>query len=286
MTPTYITKEFLDEFISTSLKEDIGVADHSTQATISENQNGVARLLVKQAGIIAGLEMASEIFRRVDSDLIVQFHLKDGDQIKNGDIAFQVSGSVRSILMSERLVLNVMQRMSGIATKTSHFVELLSGTQTKLLDTRKTTPLFRGMEKWAVLIGGGNNHRFTLSELIMLKDNHIDASGGVRLAIQAAKKYLSVQQLELQIEVETRTLAEVEEALMEKPDIIMFDNMSVEEMTTAVKLVQRTCLTEASGGINENNIKVIAQTGVDFVSVGSITHSVSSLDMSLKIILE
>lgn len=286
MTPPYITKEFLHEFISSSLKEDVGVTDHSTQATIAKNQNGVARLLVKQNGIIAGLEIASEVFRFVDSDLMVQLYFSDGDQIKIGDVAFQVSGSMQSILTSERLVLNIMQRMSGIATKTSQLVKLLSDTKTKLLDTRKTTPLFRAMEKWAVQIGGGSNHRLTLSELIMLKDNHIDACGGIRPAVQATRKYLSTHQLELRIEVETRSLDEVEDALAERPDIIMLDNMSVEEMTAAVKLIQGKCLTEASGGINETNIRAIAQTGVDFVSVGAITHSVSSLDMSLKIILE
>ncbi|MFZ9980727.1 MAG: carboxylating nicotinate-nucleotide diphosphorylase [Cyclobacteriaceae bacterium] len=284
MIPAYLTPEKLNQFISSALSEDTGSGDHSTLAAVPQSAKGIARLLIKDEGIIAGIELAEHIFRFLDPALKLNLILNDGDPIKNGDVAFEVKGSVRSILTSERLVLNCMQRMSGIATKTSLFISLLRGTNTRILDTRKTTPNFRAMEKWAVAIGGGMNHRFSLSDLIMLKDNHVDACRGIEPAIKQARKYLSENNLDLKIEVETRNPDEVREALKCNPDIIMFDNMTVQVMSQAVQLVAGKCQTEASGGITESNIRQVAETGVDFISIGALTHSVRSLDMSLKLI--
>jgi nicotinate-nucleotide pyrophosphorylase (carboxylating) len=283
MIPEFLSTDQLRAFISSALAEDIGSGDHSTMSTIPADQTGTAKLLVKSEGILAGVELAGIIFSQFDTRLQHKTFLKDGDRIKKGDIAFEVSGPVRSILTTERLVLNSMQRMSGIATRTSRFVELLQGTKTLLLDTRKTTPNFRAFEKWAVVIGGGMNHRFSLGDLIMLKDNHIDACGGILPAISAARNYCSAHGLSLQIEVETRNLNEVQEAIAGQPDIIMLDNMSVSDMKVAVQMIAGRCQTEASGGITEATIREVAETGIDFISVGSLTHSVESLDLSLKI---
>ncbi|MFZ9504919.1 MAG: carboxylating nicotinate-nucleotide diphosphorylase, partial [Cyclobacteriaceae bacterium] len=245
MIPEFLSTDQLRAFISSALAEDIGSGDHSTMSTIPADQTGTAKLLVKSEGILAGVELAGIIFSQFDTRLQHKTFLKDGDRIKKGDIAFEVSGPVRSILTTERLVLNSMQRMSGIATRTSRFVELLHGTKTLLLDTRKTTPNFRAFEKWAVVIGGGMNHRFSLGDLIMLKDNHIDACGGILPAISAARNYCSAHGLLLQIEVETRNLNEVQEAIAGQPDIIMLDNMSVSDMKVAVQMIAGRCQTEA-----------------------------------------
>ena len=227
-----------------------------------------------------------QVFKIVDDQLEVQIHKQDGDLVKPPDNVLVVSGKVQSILSSERLVLNIMQRMSGIATKTNKMVSLIAGTGAKLLDTRKTTPNFRAFEKWAVKIGGGQNHRFALYDMIMLKDNHIDYSGGITKAVAKTKKYLKLNNLDLKIEVETRTIDEVSEAIESQVDIILLDNMNPEKLREAVKLVANQCVTEASGVIVENNIRAVAETGVDYISVGALTHSYKSLDMSLKATLE
>jgi len=281
--PDYITEVFLDQFITTALVEDVGDGDHSTLASIPETAMSKARLLVKDDGILAGVELAQAIFRHVDKNLKLSILLPDGSAIKKGDVAFTVEGSARSILTAERLVLNCMQRMSAIATKTHRFVGLIEGTGTKILDTRKTTPNFRLPEKWAVAIGGGTNHRIGLFDLIMLKDNHVDMAGGIEQAIIRTKDYLRARNKNLQIEIETRNLAEVQEVMrVGGVDIVMLDNMPVNEMTEAVNLIGGKFKTEASGGITEETLRIIAECGVDFISVGALTHTVKSLDLSLK----
>ncbi|HEY0743588.1 MAG TPA: carboxylating nicotinate-nucleotide diphosphorylase [Chryseosolibacter sp.] len=285
MRPAYITDDFLQEFIHTAFKEDVGEGDHSSLASIPENATSKARLLVKDSGILAGIDLALQIFKHADARLKVEVMLQDGADIKPGDVAFIVSGSSRSILTAERLVLNCMQRMSGIATKTASLVKLVKGTSAHILDTRKTTPNFRLLEKWAVLIGGGYNHRIGLFDMIMLKDNHIDMAGGIKQAIVQTNDYLRATKKKLKIEVETRSLAEVEEVLaIGNIDIIMLDNMDIETMKKAVKMVNGRFKIEASGGITENTIRDVAMTGVDFISVGALTHSIRSLDLSLKAI--
>lgn len=234
---------------------------------------------------MAGIDLALQIFKYADQSLKVDVALSDATEVTPGDIAFVVSGSSRSILTAERLVLNCMQRMSGIATKTKHLVKLIEGTSARLLDTRKTTPNFRLIEKWAVLIGGGYNHRIGLFDMIMLKDNHIDMAGGIKQAIVQTNDYLRATKKKLKIEIETRSLAEVEQVLeVGSVDIIMLDNMGVEMMKDAVKLIKGKYKTEASGGITEETIRDVAMTGVDFISVGALTHSTRSLDLSLKAI--
>jgi len=281
--PAYITSHFLQQFVRDALAEDVGEGDHSTLAAIRPEQESRARLLVKGSGILAGIEVAQFIFKQVDASLQITFEKKDGDLVNQGDIAFVVSGSARSILTSERLVLNCMQRMSGIASKTAEYVKLLEGTNTKVLDTRKTTPNFRLLEKWAVKIGGGENHRLGLFDLIMLKDNHCDMAGGIQQAINRTKDYLREKNKKLKIEVETRNLEEVKEVLAAGGvDIIMLDNMDLPTMQEAVKLINKQCLTEASGGITKESLRDIANCGVDFISVGALTHSYQSLDLSLK----
>ena len=283
MKPDYITDEFLDHFISAALAEDVGDGDHSSLASIPNETKGRARLLVKDDGILAGIALAEKIFLHVDKDLIVNILLTDGAIVKKGDIAFTVEGSAQSILTSERLVLNCMQRMSAIATKTNYLTSLIAGTRTNLLDTRKTTPNFRLLEKWAVFIGGGKNHRIGLFDMIMLKDNHIDMAGGIKQAIIRTKDYLRATNRKLKIEIETRNLQEVKEVLrVGGVDIIMLDNMKLTEMKDAVKLIDGKFITEASGGITEETIGSVAECGVDFISVGALTHSVISLDLSLK----
>lgn len=283
MKPDYITPEFLKTFISRALEEDVGDGDHSTLASIPPDAASKARLLVKQPGIIAGVEMAVEIFRHVDSGLQVEVQIHDGQPVAMGDVVFIVSGSAQSILTAERLVLNCMQRMSAIATKTRAFSALLNTTKARLLDTRKTTPNFRLPEKWAVAIGGGENHRIGLFDMIMLKDNHIDMAGGIGPAIIRTKEYLRTLNKKLRIEIETRSLAEVQQVIdTGGVDIVMLDNMSPVEMRSAVDLINGQFLTEASGGITEETIRDVAESGVDFISAGALTHSVSSMDLSLK----
>jgi nicotinate-nucleotide pyrophosphorylase (carboxylating) len=281
--PEYVTDVYLKRFIAQAIKEDIGEGDHSSLSTIPENLEGKANLIIKEDGIIAGLELAEEIFRQIDSDLKVNFLKKDGDEVFDGDIAFELMGPVRSILGAERLVLNCMQRMSGIATYTNHLCELIKSTNTKILDTRKTSPTLRPLEKWAVLIGGGRNHRFALYDMIMLKDNHIDYAGGITAALAFTADYVLKSGKDLMIEIETRNLDEVYEVLQAGgADIIMLDNMDLPTMKKATELICGTMRTEASGGITEKNIVEMAQTGVDYISVGALTHSAKSLDMSLK----
>lgn len=273
----------LEELIQHALAEDIGDGDHSALACIPEDATGSAQLLVKEDGVIAGLEVSNLIFKMVDQTIRVNQFIQDGDAVKKGDIAFKVSGKSHSILKAERLVLNILQRMSGIATKTAHLKSLVADTNVTLLDTRKTTPNLRLLEKMAVTIGGGNNHRMGLYDMIMLKDNHIDYAGGIAQAIQKTKAYLKTRQLALKIEVEARDLQEVREILLAGPvDRIMLDNFSFEDIKTALKLINGRCETEASGGITEETIAQYAQCGVDYISVGALTHSVKSLDLSLK----
>jgi len=273
----------IDEIIKNALKEDIGDGDHSTLSCVPENAQGVAKLLVKDTGIIAGVELAQKIFHTFDPDLKVDVFIKDGDRVKFGDIAFEVSGKSRSILTTERLVLNFMQRMSGIATQTNEIVSLIKGTDVKLLDTRKTTPGIRYMEKWAVRIGGGHNHRFALYDMIMLKDNHVDYAGGIKLAIQRANDYLASTGRKLKIEIEVRNEKELAEVLeIGNVDRIMLDNFSPERIVEALKEIPEKFEVEASGGITMETIRSYAETGVDYISVGALTHSFQSLDMSLK----
>lgn len=273
----------LDEFIRKSLQEDIGDGDHSTLACIPADAQGKANLLVKENGIIAGIEVAKRIYEIVDPALEVVFYKNDGDAIEIGDIVFQVSGSSQSILTSERLVLNCMQRMSGIATQTSQVLRVIEGCHTKILDTRKTTPGIRFLEKWAVKIGGGENHRFGLYDMVMLKDNHIDYAGGIKNAIEKTKKYLIDTNRSLKIEIEVRSLEELQEVIQTGGvDRIMLDNFTPERLKEALKLIPKSYETEASGGITIDNIRPYAETGVQFISIGALTHSVKGLDLSLK----
>jgi len=283
MTPSYLRADLINRFIDNALSEDLGSGDYTTLGTIPPNRIGTAQLLVKEPGRIAGIQLAEKIFHRFDASLNITSNVLDGDNVNAGDIAFTVHGPIRSILSTERIVLNCMQRMSGITTRTAMLASLLEGTNAKLKDTRKTTPGFRAMEKWAVAIGGGLNHRFSLSDQVMLKDNHIDAAGGVHNAMVRMRHYLIEQRLALPIEIEARSIEEVRQALEENPDIILFDNMDISQLHDAVLLVAGRCKTEASGGISEGNLRAVAETGVDFISVGALTHSVKSLDLSLKI---
>jgi nicotinate-nucleotide pyrophosphorylase (carboxylating) len=285
MRPAYLTEEALKNFIAAAFTEDIGPGDYSSLASIPTNKTGTARLLIKGDGILAGVELAERIFKTFDSRLEVELLLADGAHVKEGDIGLKVSGSAASILSSERLVLNCMQRMSGIATLTNRLTQKIIHTKARLMDTRKTTPNFRLMEKWAVHIGGGVNHRFALYDMVMLKDNHVDFAGGIRPAIERTKDYLEANNLNLKIEVETRNLREVEEVLeVGGIDYIMLDNMDYATMRTAVKMIGGLFSTEASGGITEENLVEVAECGVDFISMGALTHSVKSMDISLKAI--
>jgi nicotinate-nucleotide pyrophosphorylase (carboxylating) len=273
----------INEIIDRALQEDIGVGDHSTLSCVPENATGKAELIIKEDGILAGVELALMIFHRFDPALEVQVFLKDGQQVRMGEVAFIVTGSSRSILSTERLVLNFMQRMSGIATQTNKIVKLIEGTSTKLLDTRKTTPGIRYMEKWAVRIGGGYNHRFALYDMIMLKDNHIDYAGGIGPAIDRANDYLFKNELDLKIEIEVRDKSELLEVLEKgNVDRIMLDNFTPDEIREVLQLIPEKYETEASGGITLETIRSYAETGIQFISVGALTHSVKSLDMSLK----
>lgn len=267
--------------------EDVGEGDHTSLSTIPEGKQGEAQLLIKDEGILAGIAVAKEIFHYIDPKLKLEVLLEDGTQVRNGDIAFYVSGSIHSILVAERLVLNTMQRMSGIASTTHHVVQLLKDTHTRVLDTRKTTPGLRYLEKLAVKIGGGENHRFGLYDMILIKDNHVDYAGGIAKAINAARQYLDEKALKIPIEVEVRNLAEIKEVMQtEGVDRILLDNFSFEQLKEAIKFINGKYITEASGGITEENVLDYANCGVDFVSMGMLTHSVKSLDMSLKAIKE
>lgn len=283
MNLPYLTPEALDQFIRSALQEDVGDGDHSSLASIPAGTQNQAQLLIKSDGIVAGLEMAQKIFQAVDPGLQVDYRMQDGQTVTYGDVAFTVQGGARSILTAERLVLNCMQRMSGIATHTHELNQLIAGTKARLLDTRKTTPNFRLMEKWAVAIGGGLNHRYGLFDMIMLKDNHIDFAGGIEKAIRATQEYLKRQGKHLDIEVETRNLDEVRQVL-EVGGIkrIMLDNMNPGELKEAVDMIGGQYETEASGGITRDTIRAVAESGVDFISVGALTHSSQNMDMSLK----
>ncbi len=280
--PAYVTKSALQTFIKNALEEDIQEGDHSTLSTIPKDLQQQAKLLVKEDCILAGVEMAAIIFKTFDKNMEFEVFIKDGESAKKGDIAFIVTGSARSILSTERLVLNCMQRMSGIATLTHDWDSRLLGTKTKLLDTRKTTPNFRICEKWAVAIGGGTNHRYGLYDMIMLKDNHIDYNGSITKAVKMAKDYVKKLKKPLKIEVETRNLEEVDEALKAGADRILLDNMDLETMTKSVSLINGKCESEASGGITRDMLKEVAKTGVNYISAGALTHSAANIDLSLK----
>jgi nicotinate-nucleotide pyrophosphorylase (carboxylating) len=278
-----LNKELIDQFIINSLAEDVGDGDHTSLATIAAGTIGKAKLLVKDEGILAGVELAIEIFHIVDDGLKVEVLLKDGAEIKPGDIAFEVEGDTQSILKAERLILNCMQRMSGIATKTHQITKILADTQTKVLDTRKTTPGLRYLEKWAVRIGGGVNHRFGLYDMILIKDNHVDYSGGIRNAIEKAGEYVKKLGKKLAIEIEVRNLEELEQVLQTGGvNRILLDNFNFRDLKNAVNIIGGRYITEASGGITIDNIREYAACGVDYISVGALTHSVKSLDLSLK----
>ena len=273
----------LDLIITNAIREDVGDGDHSSLACIPASAQGKAKLLVKDEGIIAGVEFAKMIFNYVDKEIKVETFINDGERVKYGDIVFHVSGSSQSILKAERLVLNSMQRMSAIATKTKMFVDLLEGTQTKILDTRKTTPGIRAIEKWAVKIGGGENHRFALYDMIMLKDNHNDFAGGIPQAIAKTKQYLIDNNKDLKIIVEARNLDEVQQILDAGGVFrILLDNFDYETTKKAVAMIGNQCLTESSGNINEKTIRYYAECGVNYISSGALTHSVYNMDLSLK----
>jgi nicotinate-nucleotide pyrophosphorylase (carboxylating) len=273
----------LQEFIQTALAEDVGDGDHTSLSTIPADAQRRARLLVKDTGILAGVDVALAIFNEVDPNFVVDVLLEDGADIKPGDVVLTVSGNAQHILTAERLVLNCMQRMSGIATQTRRMVKLLEGTRAQLLDTRKTTPNFRICEKMAVKIGGGVNHRFGLYDMILIKDNHVDYAGGIKAAIGKAREYLKNTGRQLEIEIETRTRAEVEAVLeVGGVDVILLDNFTPAEIRELVQLIDGRFTTEASGGITEDNLRQYAETGVNFISSGALTHHVTSLDLSLK----
>jgi len=278
-----LDKQIIDSFITNAIAEDQGDGDQTSLSTIPASAQGKAKLLIKEPGIIAGVELAEQIFAHIDPSLKLEIFINDGSKVKYGDIALTVSGSVHAILLAERLVLNCMQRMSGIATKTNSIVQSLAPYKTKLLDTRKTTPGLRYIEKWAVRIGGGVNHRIGLYDMILIKDNHVDYAGGITNAIKASNQYLRDKNKTLQIEIEVRNLPELDEVLQYgNVDRIMLDNFNYEDLKEAVSRIAGKYITEASGGITEENVTEYAKCGVDYISIGAITHSVKSLDMSLK----
>lgn len=273
----------IEIIIDNALREDVGSGDHSSLACIPADAHGKAKLLVKDNGILAGVDFARQVFEKVDPEMKMEVLIEDGSRVKPRDIAFYVEGRTQSILKAERLVLNAMQRMSAVATKTRTFVDKLEGTNTRILDTRKTTPGIRALEKWAVKIGGGENHRFALYDMIMLKDNHIDFAGGIATAIEKTKKYLADNGLDLKIIVEARNLNEIKEILAAGGvDRILLDNFSYDETREAVGLIKSRCETESSGGITLETARRYAECGVDFISSGALTHSVYNLDFSLK----
>ena len=279
----YEDPSYVQAFIQSALREDVGDGDHTSLSTVPADANGTAQLLVKDRGILAGVELSLAIFKEVDAALQVKVFIHDGIWIEPGQVVLEVTGSSQSILKAERLVLNCMQRMSGIATYTRSLVNILEGTRAKLLDTRKTTPNFRLAEKWACKIGGAVNHRYGLFDMILIKDNHVDFAGGIEQAITRTKKYLDENGLHLKIEVETRNLDEVKQVLaVGGIDYIMLDNMDYATMREAVQLIGGRYSTEASGGITEETLAAVAECGVDYISMGALTHSVRSLDISLK----
>ncbi len=281
-----VDNQILQQYIDSALKEDVGDGDHTSLATIPEDAMGKAKLLIKDNGVIAGIKVALQIFKTVDPSLKVEVLIEDGSEVKYGDIALYVTGSSRSIVTAERLVLNTMQRMSGIATTTRKIVNLIEPTGTKVLDTRKTTPNIRFIEKEAVKIGGGVNHRFGLYDMILIKDNHVDYAGGIPQAISAAKKYLKEKNINIPIEVEVRNIEELKEVMKTGTvDRILLDNFNFETLKETVALIDGKYITEASGGITEETVLDYAKCGVDYVSMGALTHSVKSLDMSLKAVL-
>lgn len=276
-------KDKLVHFLQEALREDVGAGDYTTLSTIKPDALGQAHLLVKENGVLAGMGVADEIFKQIDPAIQFTPIIEDGQRIQSGDIAFRIEGRIHTILKAERLVLNIMQRMSGIATLTARYIKAMGETRTQLLDTRKTTPLLRFLEKKAVEIGGGVNHRFGLYDMILIKDNHVDYAGGITQAVTAAMNYRDTQQLRIPIEVEVRSFDELGEVLsLPAVDRVMFDNFTPDEVSTAVELVAGRLISEASGGINLETIAEYAKTGVDFISVGALTHSVKSLDLSLK----
>lgn len=276
-------KPFVDELIELAIKEDIGDGDHTSLCCIPASEQGRMRLLCKQEGVIAGIEIAEIVLQRLDPTMQFEQLLHDGDRVKPGDVAFYVSGSLRSLLQAERILLNIMQRMSGVATQTAFYVKHLEGLHTKVLDTRKTTPGMRVLDKMAVKIGGGENHRMGLFDMILLKDNHIDFAGGIRQAVEGAKKYLQEKGKQIPIECEVRSLEDIDEVFAAGGvDRIMFDNFTPEMTREAVKKVAGRCETESSGGITLETMRAYAECGVDFISVGALTHQIKSLDMSLK----
>ena len=276
----------LDLIVKNGYKEDVGDGDYTSLSSIPSNAQGKANLLVKDKGIIAGVAFAKKAFKYFDKDLHVESFIDDGSHVTHGDVVFQVSGNSQSILKAERFILNAMQRMSAIATKTAFFVDKLKGTKTQILDTRKTTPGIRALEKWAVKIGGGENHRFALYDMIMIKDNHIDFAGGISEAITKTKNYLINNKLDLKIIVEARSISEIEE-ILENDGVyrILIDNFSFEDTRKAVALINGKCFTESSGGINEDTILKYAECGVDYISSGALTHSVQNMDLSLKVVI-
>lgn len=275
----------LEKFIQLALEEDIGKGDYTSISTIPAEKEGKMQLLVKQDGVIAGVEAAQRILKKIYPDVKTDVFIQDGEEVKKGAIVFCVYGNVRQLLSYERLVLNIMQRMSGIATKTRYLKSLCKGTNAQITDTRKTTPLFRFFEKWAVYIGGGVNHRWGLYDMILIKDNHIEAAGSITNAVTQCRKYMQENNLNLKIEVETRNLEEVKEAVELTPDRIMFDNFTPENVRRAIEIIgNKKIETEASGGINEHNLRAYALTGVNYISVGSLTHHINSLDLSLKLV--
>ena len=273
----------IEIIIANAVREDVGPGDHSSLACIPENAFGKAKLLVKDKGVLAGVEFARLVFKYIDPRLRMTVLMQDGTTVKFGDVAFEIQGPQQSILKAERIVLNSMQRMSAIATKTDYFVQMLKGTSTKILDTRKTTPGIRALEKWAVTIGGGVNHRFALYDVIMLKDNHIDFAGGVTEALKLTSEYIKHHQLDLKIIVEARDLDEIKAILQHGgADRILIDNFNIQETKEAVALIGDLCQTESSGGIDEVTLRHYAECGVDYISSGALTHSVYNMDLSLK----
>ena len=275
--------KFVDELIELAIKEDIGDGDHTSLATIPEDARGRMKLLVKQEGIIAGIEVAVAVFRRLDPTIQIDILIEDGARVKVGDVAFYVEGRTRTLLQAERIVLNIMQRMSGVATQTAVYAKILEGTSCKVLDTRKTTPGMRVLDKMAVKIGGGENHRIGLFDMVLLKDNHIDFAGGIIPAIEATKRYLAEKGKNIPIECEVRSLPDIDLVFEAGGvDRIMFDNFTPEQTRKAVEKVEGRCSTESSGGITLETMRAYAEAGVDYISVGALTHQIKSLDMSLK----
>ncbi len=281
------TEELIDDLIRLALEEDLGDGDHTSLSTIPSDAQGTSRLLIKEKGILAGVDVARKVLHKVDPGIRMNVMIEDGKAVKPGDVAFIATGSVRSLLLAERTMLNIMQRMSGIATMTHKYVKQLEGTTTRLLDTRKTTPGMRMLEKEAVALGGGVNHRIGLFDMILIKDNHIDFAGGIEEALKRANEYCKKNGKNLKIEIEARSIDDIKKILeLGLADRVMFDNFTPEQTKEAVKLVNGRIETESSGGITFDNLRDYAETGVDFISVGALTHSVKGLDMSFKAMTE